>query len=274
MPPIVATSSEAFGGPGATGEPIGEIWFEQPNGADAELLVKFLFTSERLSIQVHPDDRAARAAGLPWGKDEAWLILAAEPGAQIGLGTRKMLSKEELGRAAEDGSIVDLMDWRPVEPGQLIYSPAGTIHAIGAGVSLIEVQQNCDVTYRIYDYGRPRELQVEQAIAAARPVPFVQEDVALEQAPGRTVEAHGRAFVVERWRGFGDASIRPQARRPLWLVPIIGGGTLGGKLLETGSAWMVHAEAELSLPNHAEALIAYAGAGIIPDLVEPKQLGA
>jgi mannose-6-phosphate isomerase len=152
------------------GKRIGEVWF---TGADdLPLLAKYIFTSERLSIQVHPNDQQARQCGLPQGKNECWYILDAEPQATLGLGLKREVSSEELRQAALDGSIEELMDWRPVQAGDFFYVPAGTIHAIGAGISLLEFQQNADITYRLYDYGRPRELHLEEAIAVARPGPY------------------------------------------------------------------------------------------------------
>src|SRR6476661_6148361 len=133
------------------GVPVGEIWFEPPAGAS--LLVKYLFTAERLSIQVHPDDAAARAKGYPRGKDEAWYILDAAPDARIGLGLTHDVSRDALRAAALDGSIEALLDWRPVSPGETLYLPPGTIHAIGGGIALVEIQQHLDLTYRLYDYG-------------------------------------------------------------------------------------------------------------------------
>src|SRR5690606_27464023 len=130
----------------AGGAPVGEVWFQPPDGSDPDLLVKYLFTSERLSIQVHPDDEAARARGHPRGKDEAWLVLDAEPGATIGLGLIEAIDRDTLRRAALDGSIERLLDWRPVKAGDFFYSRAGTIHAIGPGLTLVEVQQNVDLT--------------------------------------------------------------------------------------------------------------------------------
>src|SRR3546814_1741344 len=100
------------------GRRIGEIWFEDPAGDDAPLLVKFLFTSERLSIQVHPDDEAARQAGFPRGKDECWLILAADAGAELGIGLRQSSDADTLRRAALDGSIEAMLDWRPAQIGR------------------------------------------------------------------------------------------------------------------------------------------------------------
>jgi mannose-6-phosphate isomerase len=151
---------------------IGEIWFADEGTEPLPLLAKYLFTSEKLSIQVHPNDDQARARGLSSGKSECWLVLDAEPGAVLGIGTTRPLSPEELETAALDGSIEALMDWKPVKRGSFYYIPAGTVHAIGAGVSLIEVQQFADVTYRLYDYGRPRELHLDDGVAVSDARPY------------------------------------------------------------------------------------------------------
>lgn len=154
------------------GEPVGEIWFADDGAEPLPLLAKYLFTSEKLSIQVHPDDDQARARGLASGKEECWLVLDAQPGAVLGIGTIRPLSADELRAASEDGSIEGLMDWKPVTRGDFFYIPAGTVHAIGAGVSLIEVQQNADITYRLYDYGRPRELHLDDGVAVSEARPY------------------------------------------------------------------------------------------------------
>ena len=152
------------------GERIGEIWFD---GDDAHpLLVKYLFTSERLSVQVHPDDRQAQAQGLDRGKAECWYIVEAEPGATIALGFKGDFSREEVRAAALDGTIEQLLDWRPVRAGDFFSVEPGTVHAIGGGLALIEIQQHSDVTYRLYDYGRPRELHLDAGLAVARTSPY------------------------------------------------------------------------------------------------------
>lgn len=238
----------------ANGHPVGEIWFE--NGARDALMVKYLFTSERLSIQVHPDDETARAAGYPHGKDEAWLVLDAEPGAVIGLGLKRSVSKEALRAAALDGSIEALIDWRPVKAGDSFYSPAGTVHAIGGGLALIEVQQNIDLTYRLYDYGRPRELHLDAAVDAARPEPIADGSTILPLGSGRTLLAPGGAFTVERWRVAGRFCV---AGAELLLVPLKALGTLDGETLEPGAVWRVSGEARLEAEGGAELLAAYPG---------------
>ena len=204
--------------------PVGEIWFEPP--ADAPLLVKYLFTAERLSIQVHPDDAAARAIGLPRGKDEAWYIVHAEPGARIGLGLTHKVSREELRTAALDGSIESLLDWRTVKAGEMLYSPGGTIHAIGGGIALIEIQQNLDLTYRLYDYGRPRELHLEEGVAVAEPGPWKPSP-----AP---------AFRIERRIAGGTLY------GPAMVVALAGAGTIDGEALAAGTCWSVEGEVELA----------------------------
>lgn len=149
---------------------VGEVWFT--GGGDLPLLAKYIFTSERLSVQVHPDDKQAGARGLRNGKSECWYILDAEPGSTIALGLKREIEANALKRAALDGSIEQLLDWKDVQRGDFIFVPAGTVHAIGGGLSLLEFQQNSDTTYRLYDYGRPRELHVDDAVSVAQRKPF------------------------------------------------------------------------------------------------------
>ena len=140
-------------------------------GLELPLLVKLLDTAEWLSVQVHPDDAYAHAveAGTGFhGKNEAWVVLDADPGAQIVYGVRRPVSRAELRAAAEDGSILELLNFVPVEPGDVIFVPAGTIHALGPGMLLYEVQQRSDLTYRLFDYGRGRKLHLEKALDVAR----------------------------------------------------------------------------------------------------------
>ncbi len=144
---------------------IGEVWFEP--GAD-KVLVKYLFTSKRLSIQVHPDDQQASRMQGARGKDECWLILEADEDAYYGIGLRRQVSAEDLKQAALDGSVVDLVDWRRARVGDFIFNPAGTVHALGPGLTVLEVQQNSDTTLRLFDYGSDRALHIDAAVAVAR----------------------------------------------------------------------------------------------------------
>jgi mannose-6-phosphate isomerase len=150
---------------------VGEIWFEPPVGRDLDVMAKYLFTTERLSIQVHPDDETARRRGYPRGKDECWIVLDVTEDAELGIGTTGEMAPEEMVAAARDGSIVEMIDWRRPRKGDFIYNPAGTIHAIGPGLTVLEIQQAVDLTYRLYDYGRPRELHLDEAADVVRPRP-------------------------------------------------------------------------------------------------------
>jgi|SRR6185312_404556 len=132
------------------------------------LLIKFLFPRDKLSVQVHPDDDGARAMGEPCGKTECWYILHAEPGAQIGLGLKPGTNKAEVERAIRETRMEQLLNWLEVHQGDMVYVDAGTVHAIGPGSVIVETQQNADTTFRLYDYGRPRELHIEQGLRAAK----------------------------------------------------------------------------------------------------------
>ena len=150
---------------------VGEIWFEPPAGRQLDVMAKYLFTTERLSIQVHPDDPTARKRGYPRGKDECWIVLDVADNAELGIGTVREASAGEVMESARDGSIVDLLDWKRPSKGDFIYNPAGTIHALGPGLTVLEIQQAVDLTYRLFDYGRPRELHLEEASDVVEPKP-------------------------------------------------------------------------------------------------------
>ncbi len=150
---------------------VGEIWFEPPPGRELDVMAKYLFTTERLSVQVHPDDETAQARGYPSGKDECWIVLDVADDAELGIGTVREIPPEDVMAAARDGSIVELIDWRRPQKGDFIYNPAGTIHALGPGLTVLEIQQAVDLTYRLYDYGRPRELHLDEAADVVRPRP-------------------------------------------------------------------------------------------------------
>src|SRR3954469_17091410 len=139
-----------------------------PDPKHFPLLLKFLFPTQKLSVQVHPDDDDAKAIGQACGKTECWYVLAAKPGAQVGLGFIAGTSKPDVKQAIVEKRLEQLMNWIDVHPGELIYVDAGTVHAIGPGVAMVETQQNSGTTYRLYDCGRPRELHVEQGLAARR----------------------------------------------------------------------------------------------------------
>jgi mannose-6-phosphate isomerase len=132
------------------------------------LLLKFLFPHEKLSVQVHPDDEAARRVGEPWGKTECWWIAHAKPGSQIALGLKPGVTRAQFEQAIHSKKAEELLNWINVYPGEMIYVAGGTVHTIGPGSIIVETQQQSDTTYRLYDYGRPRDLQLQDGLAAIK----------------------------------------------------------------------------------------------------------
>lgn len=132
------------------------------------LLLKFLFPHEKLSVQVHPDDAQAQRTGQPWGKTECWYVAAAKPGSQVAMGLKAGLTREDLARSIEENRAEELLRWINVYPGEMIYVAGGTVHTLGPGAIIVETQQQSDCTYRLYDYGRPRELHLKDGLAAVK----------------------------------------------------------------------------------------------------------
>lgn len=162
------------------------------------LLVKFLFPRDKLSVQVHPDDETAHRSGLPCGKTECWYVLAAAPGAQIGLGLKPGTTRERFAQAIREVRAEELLNWIALRPGEMIYVDAGTVHTIGPGSILVETQQNSDTTYRLYDYGRPRDLHVRQGLEALKERTHAGKVQRTGAGPQLVVSP---CFVVEKHRG-------------------------------------------------------------------------
>lgn len=209
---------------------VGEIWFRPPESNP--LLVKYIVTSERLSIQVHPDDSQARERGLASGKEECWYILAAEPDAVLGIGTRRALTERELADTARSGAIEALMEWHPVRAGMFFHIPPGTVHAIGSGVSLVEIQQNADVTYRLYDYGRPRELHLTDGAAVARAAPMPADLCREVDSTFSGMLLDSRHLAVAHLTGT-DLSPLSDAKAGAMIVPL--GGTITADAVTAGA---------------------------------------
>lgn len=144
---------------------------------DFPLLIKLIDAKDRLSIQVHPDDAYASAHGGGFGKTEMWYVVDCEPGAALYYGFDHPIGKEEFRRRISDNTLEEVLNRAPVHPGDVFFIEAGTLHAIGAGILIAEIQQNSNYTYRIYDYGRlgndgkPRQLHIQQALDVTRTVP-------------------------------------------------------------------------------------------------------
>ena len=150
------------------------------------LLVKFLFAADKLSVQVHPDDEGARRAGQPFGKTECWYVLAANQGAQVALGLKTGVTREQFEQAIHGTRAEELLNWIDVQRGDMLYVDAGTVHTIAGGVVLLETQQASDLTYRLYDYGRPRELHIEDGLRAIK----------LQTCAGKVVRNERSQFLV------------------------------------------------------------------------------
>jgi mannose-6-phosphate isomerase len=244
-----------FGGEGV--RRIGEIWFEGTDDAKLPLLVKYIFTSERLSIQVHPSDSQAAARGLPAGKEECWYILDCAPGAKLGLGLTQAVSRREMESAVADDRVESLIEWKPVRPGDFFSIPTGTVHAIGAGIALVEVQQNADITYRLYDYGRPRELHLEEALAVSTLSPF--DGVALHAEIGSStmlVPPGIAPFTVQLRSWAAGEFFDMPATGPLWFVPLKGAGSIDGQDFDTGECWVADRPVRIRGADTGSALIA------------------
>jgi mannose-6-phosphate isomerase len=160
------------------------------------LLLKVIFARDKLSVQVHPDDRMAQKYGEPRGKTECWYTLAAEPGAAVATGLKPGVTLEEVERGVTDGTLEGSLELIPVVAGDMVYVDAGTVHAIWPGAVLLETQQYSDTTYRLYDYGRPRELHVAKALEAIR-LETAAGKIAPVKLADRTVLINKDYFCVE-----------------------------------------------------------------------------
>ena len=225
----------------ASGDPVGELWFQRAdnNAPTPALLLKLLFTSEPLSIQVHPDDEFARGIGLPNGKTEAWYILAAIPGARVALGLKRHLTPQQLRMAIRDGSIAGLAQWRPAVKGDIIFVPAGTIHAIGAGIVLAEIQQRSDTTFRLFDYGRQRELHEDSAVAVSDAGPVQAQAGSQHLTAARTVLVASPHFVIEQVDLPANSSWTLNTDRETWILVIEGRARIGVTDTTAGNAIFV-----------------------------------
>lgn len=239
------------------GKRIGEIWFEPP-AVLPQLLVKYIFTSEALSVQVHPSDAETLAKGLgKQGKEECWIIVDADPGAVLGIGFREEVSPEAIRAGALDGTIEQLMQWHEVAPGDFFYIPAGTVHAIGAGISLIEVQQNSDITYRLYDYGRPRELHLDEGMAVAQGKPYASRfhERLPEQGSHRLVD--GPLFRLDQIEGpYSEQVAASYGEAPLLVIPRTGTVHIGGEAIQPGQCGVAPNLYAVNFDGRGAALIA------------------
>jgi mannose-6-phosphate isomerase len=225
-----------------------------PDADRFPLLAKFLFPQEKLSVQVHPDDDDARAIGEPWGKTECWFVAHAQPGAEIGLGLKPGVTRAEFERSIQENRAEQLLNWLKVFAGDMIYVPGGTVHTLGPGSIIVETQQQSDTTFRLYDYGRPRELHLEhgmrvikERVASGKVKPQLLSK--LDQNGNRVQPLLSSAyFVVEKFELNAGQSFRPLTGKTSAqiLVATEGSGTiqapaLGAVEFVTGDAVVVPA---------------------------------
>jgi mannose-6-phosphate isomerase len=227
-----------------TSELVGEAWLTGPQcvvetgafagrtlasvtaelGGEFPLLVKLLFPADKLSVQVHPDDAWAQTLGEKRGKTECWYVLEAEPEAAVALGLKDGVSVADVKRSVADGTMEALLKWVPVSVGDMLFVDAGTVHAIGPGVVLLETQQTSDVTYRLYDYGRPRELHLEKGLQV------MKAKTAAGKVQPRVIDGFTRLieqkyFVVDRF-DVSAREVRVAMDGPGCLVALSGNGVV------------------------------------------------
>lgn len=206
------------------GKTLGELIAEDKSilgekyvGGRFPLLIKFIDACDKLSVQVHPDDEYAEKHEKDPGKTEMWYILDAKPGARIVYGLADGVGRKEFAAAVESGSIGSVMGYKEVRAGETYFIPSGLLHAIGEGIVIAEIQQNSDLTYRVYDYDRRdangalRELHVEKALDVVRP--FSEDEInavrfeARDERDDENTLAHCRYFKVDRYLVKGDKTL-------------------------------------------------------------------
>jgi mannose-6-phosphate isomerase len=251
----------------AEGDPIGEVWLtgddslvatgphagkrlaalfaEAPEALlgsaapsrESPLLIKVLFAQQKLSVQVHPDDAMAQKYGQPRGKTECWYALAANPGAKVAVGLKPGTTIAQVKEEIHEGTLENSLNLLDVHAGDMIFVDAGTVHAIWPGAILLETQQNADVTYRMFDYGRPRELHIEKSLEATK-LETRAGRVSPRQLEDRTVLIDTEYFRIERVPVHGSRTSQElrgeslrgadQNRGLAWLFAAAGAGRLTG----------------------------------------------
>jgi mannose-6-phosphate isomerase len=273
--PWGSTDLLPWNGTSTDGMPVGELWFQRANATapDTALLLKLLFTTEPLSIQVHPDDTFARSIGLANGKTEAWYILSAAPDAQVALGLKHVLSSSQLRSTIADGSIVDMVQWHAARAGEVVFVPAGTIHAIGAGIVLAEVQQRSDATFRVFDYGRQRELHIDNAVAVAVAGPAKCQSPPMQLDEARKAVVLDAHFVLEQVEFLPGSVWTIDVQKEAWLLAIGGSARVGAIKIAPGEAIFAEGDrADIQVGDRGlKALLAYAGPHVDPGALKQRR---
>jgi mannose-6-phosphate isomerase len=232
--------------------------FDSDGPGEFPLLMKFLFPREWLSVQVHPNDAEAQAIGQPRGKNECWYVISAEPGAKLALGIREEMTPKEIERAIQEGKLESKLNYVPVKAGDMVYVEAGTIHAIGPGMVVLETQQYSDTTYRLYDYGRPRELHLKDGLAVTKPRTNAGLVAPMEQG-GFTRLIGTPYFIVDRFRTAAASSddLKLSGRMQI-LVALHGGASVR---TSDGETVLLPAGRAVVLPGRAGVSYTLRGTG-------------
>jgi mannose-6-phosphate isomerase len=253
------------------GDAIGEVWFQRTDltAPESALLLKLLFTTQALSIQVHPDDAFAHAMGLAHGKSEAWYVLSALSNSRVALGLKRRVSPTELRASIDAGSIETLVQWRAVKAGELIFVPPGTIHTIGPGIVLLEIQQRSEATFRLFDYGRKRELHTSDAVGAARGEQATRQTPFRKLTKERTLLLASQHFVLERLELPPGSDWELVAGPETWLFVLKGGAWVGALDASANEAVFLQADsARIRVRSEGlQGIIAYVGCDPVPDLL-------
>jgi len=219
------------------------------------LLIKFLYPRQKLSVQVHPDDEGARRVGEVCGKTECWYVARAIAGAQVGLGLRAGITREMFRMAIEANQAEHMLNWLDVKAGEMIYVDAGTVHAIGANAIFVETQQNCDITYRLYDYGRPRELHLDEAIAVAKGEPHGAE-LRRQVPPDDVTLVRGPYFQLDQVVGLPSTEQAARYHGCLLVIPRSGAFCVEDEPVRAGQCALAHTLDDVVFDPQGSCLIA------------------
>jgi Phosphomannose isomerase len=212
------------------------------NGAEFEefpVLIKLIDAKQPLSVQVHPSDEYALRVEKEYGKTEMWYIVDSEPGAKLYFGVNRTLTKEEFQQRIEENTLTEILNEVPVKPGDVFFIESGTLHAIGGGILICEIQQNSNTTYRVYDYGRRdddgnlRELHIEKAVAVSNLTP---SDTADKQQTEEKIEGGSRKllaackyFTCEKYAAADKVTLSADGASFVSLMMLIGKGKVVGE---------------------------------------------
>ena len=241
---------------------IGEAWFERadPSAPPPTLLLKLIFTDAPLSIPVHPDEALARSIGLVRGKCEAWYVLSAIAEARIAVGLKQQLNPAQLRACIRDGTIAERVQWHAVRAGDSTFVAPGTIHAIGAGLVIVEIEQRTGATFRLFDYSRQRELHIDMAVAAGSARQSEQRTSPRKLTAARTLLVASPHFVLERMTLAPGVVRELDAAAEAWLFVLAGAGRVDSIEVEAGNAIFLDGEPaciEVGA-NRLQFLVAYA----------------